>query len=88
MLDLPAASATLVVIVHGLQLACLVTWGAVIAVHGAKWWRFLRGSDDWADQRWASICEVTAVQIGCSLRWQVWPSTADRTTDSWNWRAR
>lgn len=72
----------LIDMVRALQFGALVTWAAVIFVHGHRWIAYVRGSDDATDRRWASMCELAALQIAFSAQWLIWPKGVYARTDT------
>ena len=69
---MPTAHTALVDLVHGLQLACFVTWSGVLLIRGGSLWEVIVNRDDsrWHRQ-WSSITLFAATQVGFSLRWLV-----------------
>lgn len=66
----------LVALVRGLQIACLVTWGASVVMRGGSLWRVVaRDSRSRWDRQWSSITLFAATQVGFSLRWLVYGDT-------------
>lgn len=68
--------AALVALVHGLQIACLVTWGGVVMVRGGSLFQVIFRHDDsrW-NRQWSSITLFGATQAGFCARWLIWGDT-------------
>ena len=83
------AQTALVALVHGLQIACLVTWAGVIYVRGGSLWQVIvrRNESRW-NRQWSSITLFAATQVGFSVRWLVFGSSmAGMAMDELAWWA-
>ena len=60
----------LVAVVHGLQIACFLTWAAVVVMRGQSLWQVIVKRDDsrWHRQ-WSSITLFAGTQAAFCVRW-------------------